>query len=288
MVLQPGRRHVLRPPQAPSGRPARTTREGAAPCLGPPTTAHAHPQISIPGVIVLVPRTVTPPETPLRVTLQIQVKNNPLTLGDGSALPRRLQQCGWYDLGYGSLWAQFGTPLLTLLGTLVGATIGAFTTWRTTHSALIANQRDSLLQLRREEYFNAIGLVYQMKQALQDVGAAISGRQKPGSNATDEEKLVADKQDESATAALWRLFEASNSLQLEVYRLVAVGSHEVRNQLENLFHNVDHYLMQQFSHEDHRFIGKAHMAAMEKYEADTQVFLMATRQDLQIDRVLDQ
>lgn len=185
-----------------------------------------------------------------------------------------------------SFWELYGTPILTLLGTLLGATVGAYTTWRTTKTTLVSTRRDTLLQLRREEYFNAIEIVHRMQRALQDMGAALSGREQPGIFASRSQRRAADESDQEAASAIGRLIEASNDLQLEVYRLASIGNTEVRERLESLSEGVISYMHRGFSMQDRRFIGKEYKEAMEAYDYGTQLFLAAIRADLQVDESL--
>ncbi|WP_026460453.1 hypothetical protein [Schaalia suimastitidis] len=182
-----------------------------------------------------------------------------------------------------SFWELYGTSILTLLGTLLGATVGAYTTWRTTRTGLRETRRDSLLGLRREEYFSAIGIVHRMERALLAMGSSLSGRENPNLFASRQRRKEAKERDEGAANALQSLFEANDELKLEVYRLAAIGSADVRQKLESISECVDEYLRTEFERGDNRFIAQNFNAAMAEYSLRLDAFVTSIRSDLRVD-----
>ncbi|MEZ7898154.1 MAG: hypothetical protein QMB98_05010 [Flaviflexus sp.] len=185
----------------------------------------------------------------------------------------------------GSFFGVYSTAILALLGTLIGASVGAFTTWWTTKTSLKSSRKTSLLELRREEYFSAIEIVYRMERALLDMAASLSGRRQPGILASRARKKEADASDRAAAAAIEELHNASKELDLEVYRLGAVGSKRVQSQLKGISATVFDYMESSFG--DGRFVASRFQEALERYQSLAAEFVEAIRVDLEVDLSLD-
>lgn len=179
-----------------------------------------------------------------------------------------------------------GVPLLTLGGTLLGASIGSFVTWRTTRTALLSARRDYLLDLRREEYFIAIGIVHQMEVSLTNMGDAISGRQDPSLFSSPRAKRTADEKDQQAAEAIGNLMDSREELKLEVYRLQAIGAVEVRRCINDVSNVIDEYFDELVARNDRRFIGQEFVDTMGEFSSRQDLFLAAIRRDLKVDQIL--
>lgn len=178
-------------------------------------------------------------------------------------------------------WSTYGAAVLALVGTLIGATVGAITTWNTTRITLRQSRKSSLLDLRRQEYFVAISIVYRMERALVDMAGSLSGREQPGLSSFLAKRREANESDRAAADALMTLFDANRELAEEVYRLGAIGSKEVRDRIQGISLTVSEYIDTSF--DDGKFIAQHFNDMMEEFSVQTEDFISAIRLDLEIE-----
>lgn len=174
-------------------------------------------------------------------------------------------------------------PLYAFFGAVLGATIGALTTWWTTRINLQTSRKISLLDIRREEYFKAMEIVHRMEKALKEMASATEGREEPGILASKSRKKEAKDRDQRSADAVVRLYEAYEELRSEVYRLMAVGSVQVSLGLQTLSDNLLNYLRDAFERPDGMFIAADFNQAMNQYAQDMEAFIREVRQDLNVD-----
>lgn len=176
-------------------------------------------------------------------------------------------------------------PIITFIATILGAAIGALTSWLTTRSTVKASRQDEIREIRRTEYFNAIEIAFRISQAFRDAAINTGRRNEPGEDATPAERTDAQERDTASANAIERLFDAMDKLKLEAYRMKTIGDPSVTSCLYRLSQDVDDYL-QVIKGDMPRFISAHYQSFLDIYHEDMNAFLTSIRDDLYIDKLL--
>ncbi len=176
-------------------------------------------------------------------------------------------------------------PIITFIATILGAAIGALTSWLTTRSTVKASRQDELREIRRTEYFSAIEIAFCISQAFREFAENSSGRKEPGDDATSTERTEAQRRDITSANAVAQLFDAMNKLKLEAYRMKTIGDPSVTSCLYQLSQDVDDYL-QVIKGDMPRFISAHYQSFFDIYQKDMDAFLTSIRIDLRFDKLL--
>ena len=171
--------------------------------------------------------------------------------------------------------------VLTLIGTL----ITLFGTVWSQRKADRNSRKSLVLNYQVEEYLSILDTSFEVLDAFETFGRALSGRREPGPDSTEDEIEEARQRDKASCEALGRLDIALNILAQKSLRVSAIGAGEIKETADEVRTSINVYMSNAVKQaiEDRRFIAADHVAEFEHLQQSIHHLVAKIRSYLEID-----
>lgn len=172
-----------------------------------------------------------------------------------------------------------------LLGTVIGSVIALLGTVWSQRRADRDSRRALVMKYQVQEYLRILDTSLEVFDAFEEFGKALSGRQEPGPNSTEEEIEEAERRDKAGVEAMSRLYTELNALAQQSLHVSAIGSGEIRDVADDVSSSINDYMKNTLSQalEDGRFIAADHYSESERLRRTIHYLVEIIRSYLEID-----
>lgn len=177
------------------------------------------------------------------------------------------------------------SALSGIIGAIIGAILTLFGTVWSQRKADRNSRKSLVTNYQVGEYLSILDTSFEVLDAFETFGRALSGRKEPGPDSTEDEIEEARQRDEASCEALDRLYIALNMLAQKSLRVSAIGAGEIKEAADEVRTSVNIYMSNAVKQaiEDRRFIAADHAAESEHLQQSIYNLVEKIRSYLEID-----
>ena len=177
------------------------------------------------------------------------------------------------------------SALSGIIGAIIGAILTLFGTVWSQRKADRNSRKSLVTNYQVGEYLSILDTSFEVLDAFETFGRALSGRKEPGPDSTEDEIEEARQRDEASCEALDRLYIALNMLAQKSLRVSAIGAGEIKEAADEARTSVNIYMSNAVKQaiEDRRFIAADYAAESEHLQQSIYNLVEKIRSYLEID-----